>query len=398
VRRLASRRRPTATRVAVLAVSAVVFGLWPAARLAGRLGLDARHLVDFRNLWNAGKDVLAGASPYHPAPDPALATTADCLLSAPDCFVYPPPAAFLAAPLSVLPFAVAGTLFVALSVGAVCLALRLAGLRDWRCYGLALASTPVLSAIEGGTLTPLLALGLAIAWRYRDRRAVAAAALAGVIVAKLFLWPFLLWFVATRRIATAALGVALAAVTTTAAWAAIGFAGLSGYPDLLDTLAQQWQWRGYSPVALGLALGLPEWAGRGAAALVGAGAIAALAIVARRPGGERRAFALALAAALLLSPIVWLHYFALLLVPLAIARPRLAPAWALPLAFVFLPGMPDGDVGTILAGAALAAATIWASARRSRGLPPPARWGAEALARRRGPVRADPGAVVSRAR
>ena len=39
-------------------------------------------------------------------------------------------------------------------------------------------------------------------------------------------------------------------------------------------------------------------------------------------GDERRGFALLIAASLLLTPIVWLHYFAMLLVPLAIARPR----------------------------------------------------------------------------
>jgi len=37
------------------------------------------------------------------------------------------------------------------------------------------------------------------------------------------------------------------------------------------------------------------------------------------------------AAALLLSPIVWLDYYAVLAVPLAIVRPRLSILWLLPL-------------------------------------------------------------------
>ena len=45
-----------------------------------------------------------------------------------------------------------------------------------------------------------------------------------------------------------------------------------------------------------------------------------------------RSFTLAIAAALTLSPIVWLDYFALAMVPLAIARPRLSWIWFLPLA------------------------------------------------------------------
>ncbi len=40
-----------------------------------------------------------------------------------------------------------------------------------------------------------------------------------------------------------------------------------------------------------------------------------------------RSFALAIAASLVLSPIVWLDYFALAAVPLAIARPRLSWIW-----------------------------------------------------------------------
>ena len=41
-------------------------------------------------------------------------------------------------------------------------------------------------------------------------------------------------------------------------------------------------------------------------------------VVTARRGNEKRAFVLAIAAALACSPILWLHYFALLLVPVAI--------------------------------------------------------------------------------
>jgi hypothetical protein len=52
----------------------------------------------------------------------------------------------------------------------------------------------------------------------------------------------------------------------------------------------------------------------------------------------RRSLALALVASLVLSPIVWTHYFVLLAVPLAIRWPRLSPAWFLPVAMVVCPG------------------------------------------------------------
>jgi membrane protein implicated in regulation of membrane protease activity len=45
-----------------------------------------------------------------------------------------------------------------------------------------------------------------------------------------------------------------------------------------------------------------------------------------------------MAAALALTPIVWLHYFALLLVIVAIAQPSLGILWFVPLAMVVTPG------------------------------------------------------------
>ena len=51
--------------------------------------------------------------------------------------------------------------------------------------------------------------------------------------------------------------------------------------------------------------------------------------MARREEGDRRPFSMAVIASIAISPIVWLHYFTLLVAPLALARPRLAWPWAL---------------------------------------------------------------------
>ncbi len=56
-----------------------------------------------------------------------------------------------------------------------------------------------------------------------------------------------------------------------------------------------------------------------------------------------RSFALAIGAALLLSPIVWLHFFALLALPLAAASPRFSWPWLLPIAMIVAPGTYNGD-------------------------------------------------------
>ena len=69
----------------------------------------------------------------------------------------------------------------------------------------------------------------------------------------------------------------------------------------------------------GLWLGLGPAAARAAAVALGAGLLALCWREGRR-GFDERSLALALAAALALSPIVWLHYFVLLLVPIALAR------------------------------------------------------------------------------
>jgi hypothetical protein len=45
----------------------------------------------------------------------------------------------------------------------------------------------------------------------------------------------------------------------------------------------------------------------------------------------RYAPGLALAAALVLSPIVWRHFFVLLMVPLALSRPRFDAVWLIPI-------------------------------------------------------------------
>lgn len=58
---------------------------------------------------------------------------------------------------------------------------------------------------------------------------------------------------------------------------------------------------------------------------------------------RRQSYALAIAAALALSPIVWLDFYALAAIPLAVARPRLSPIWILPLVTL---GLPSSGIAT----------------------------------------------------
>jgi hypothetical protein len=163
---------------------------------------------------------------------------------------------------------------------------------------------------------------------------------------------------------TAVLAVAAGVFICIATWAPLGFAGVGVYPQRLQALTHVWQSRAYSPVALGLALGLPSGAATALALVVGGAVLAASVVVARR-GDDQQSFALVIAAVLLLSPLIWLNSFLLLLVPLAIARPTLSRAWALTVPFLFLPGMADGRIAVIAAGLALLGAITWVSVSRS---------------------------------
>jgi hypothetical protein len=86
-------------------------------------------------------------------------------------------------PFAVLPDEAGRALVFLLTLACVPLALRLLGVRDWRCFGLALLTAPVLDSVSLGALSSVLLLGVAAAWRYRDRRHVAAATTAVTAVA-----------------------------------------------------------------------------------------------------------------------------------------------------------------------------------------------------------------------
>ncbi len=283
------------------------------------LAYGPRNFYDFQIFWNAGQAVLDGVSPY-----PAI--THDALRNQ-DQFVYPAPAAVVMVPLALLPLSVAATIFIAANIAAVVVSLRLLGVRDWRCYALAFCSLATLQSVVMGTFTPLLLVGAAIAWRYRDRRWVTASAIAALVVVKLFLAPLVVWLWVTGRRTAAAASVGIAAAATVIGWAVIGFHGFTSYPHLLSAVSQIEQHKGFAITALTAAAGLGTGPGRIAAI----GVTAALCLLAWRlsstADGDRKAFSVAIVAGLALSPIVWLNYFMLLLLPLGLRRPRLSPVW-----------------------------------------------------------------------
>jgi hypothetical protein len=304
---------------------------------------DVGMLFDFKgDLYTAGQAILHGRSPYQPgllSHQAAILRAGGTLgwIASPR---YPPLVLVLAAPLSLLPFKVAGFAFLGVSVAAVAGAMRALGVRDWRCIAVACASAPAVFGVWLGNLSSIILLGAALAWHWRSRVPAAAGTVAGVIAAKLFVWPLGVWLLITRRFRSFVLTVAMGIVGTGLAWAAIGFAGLSSYPSMLANVAYIGETRGRSLMAAFLSAGLSPGPARAlsvafTAVLLGA----AWRLLGRVPDGDRRAYGLTIVACLTATPVVWLHYLVLLYVPIALLSPSFSPVWFLPTLAGFATGI-----------------------------------------------------------
>ena len=312
-------------RRAVAAASFICFGLLPLLAVA----LVVADLVSggagwaFREAFSGAAEALRHGDELYPAlDDPALAHGV--------AYVYPPLLAVLSVPLASLPGEGGVVVFAAVLIAAVFGTLAVLGVRDWRCYGIAFAWPPVLSAIHVENVTILLGLAAALTWRFRDRPVVGGVALGVSFVVKPLLWPLALWLAVTRRRGAVVWCVISALALGLASWALIAFDGLVSYPALLRRLGELMDEWGYSVYALALDAGAGEGAAR-VVWLVSAGALVCAVVLVARRGDERRAFGLAVVASIACSPVVWMHYFALLLVVVAVLQPRLGPAWFVPL-------------------------------------------------------------------
>jgi len=273
---------------------------------------------DFRAFYEGGSSYLHFRSPYV---SPSLAN-----LTSHQNFVYPVPTAALFAPLSLVPYHAAAALFLVVNVVALGGALYVLGVRDMRCYLAVLIGAPAFDGLQIGTISPVLALLLAVVWRYRDRTWIAAAALALLVLTKLFLWPVGVWLLATRRLKTV-VGATVASVLAVLLTAIpLGLGVLSDYPKLLRAVSAFEGTSSLSLVTLGDTLTGSRPAGYALMFLIGGLLLAAVGWFGWR-GDESRAFRLSVVASLALTPILWNHYLVLLFVPLALIRPRFSPIW-----------------------------------------------------------------------
>jgi alpha-1,2-mannosyltransferase len=314
-----------------LAFWAIVASVWMvvANALNHQFAFDVHHAFV-----PAARAVLHGSSPYSGVASRAVREGTS--------YLYPPLAAYLFAPLTVLPTLAAETLSTLLVAACVPAALLVLGVRDWRCHAAAFLWMPVIAGIQSANLTLPMLLGLAVVWRYRDRTVVAGLVTGLVVALKIFFWPVLIWLVATRRYRTAALGAAASVFFVFVPWAGIGFAGLHGYPHLLSVVSHREGPISYSLAAL-IHFVVPSWPTAIALeTIVGAGVLL-LALAAGRRGRDRDAFALATLGILAFTPLLEIHYFVLLLAVVALYRPRLSAAWLVPL---LMWGAPEPNNGS----------------------------------------------------
>jgi len=302
--------------------------------------------ADFHNeIYPQAKLMLSGEDPY-PSPGSDLTAGSN--------YIWPPLPVFFAAPLTVLSPGTADVLAALIGLAAFAAALWVVGVRDWRVYGAAFLGPQVLADIRVAHLSLVLCLAVAIAWRARDRVAVPGLIVGIAVGLKFFLWPLIPWLAALRRYREAALAAGVAALSLLLL---VPFTDVHDYVRVLRELGATFDQDSYTPYGLFIQMGFSTLAASIVTYGLGLGLIVS--------AWHRRSLTLTIAASLVLSPIVWLDYFALLAIPLAIVRPRFGPLWLLPLLAwgVSGAGAGIGDVSAMLRVLVVFGIVVWCAAR-----------------------------------
>jgi hypothetical protein len=292
------------------------------AVMLGRVIFAGALAFDFRwAYYRAAVHALHGISPYQ-QPQWAMRNGA--------AFVYPALSAVVFAPFGLLSMTTSTQIYMYLGFLLGPLTLAVLNVRDRRVYAILLLWLPFQAAWEVGNVSLPLAFMAALAWRYRDRPMVAGLLVAAAISIKPFVWPLGLWLLATRRWKAAAWVFAWGLALNLLAWWIVGFDQIHTFLRMSSQDAGQFWRDGYSVTAFVHDLG----GGRSLGEVVTFAGAAGLCVTILRfgwRGRERQALAATTVLMLVASPIVWSHYFIVLLVPVAIFRPKLSWVWAVPM-------------------------------------------------------------------
>jgi Glycosyltransferase family 87 len=296
--------------------SVLLFAVLPAVIVVAMFAVahDSGSLsVDFHNeLYPEAEKLLDWENPF-PGPDAELWRGHN--------LIWPPVAALLVAPFTVLSPDAADWAVALVGLACFMASLRIVGVRDWRVYGAFVMWPSVIGEIRVSHLTPFLCVLAALAWRYRDAKVAPGVAVGLAAAIKFLLWPLGVWLAARGRWTAAATAAIIAGSSVLLV---LPFTGLDEYLRTLLELGRIFDQESYSPFGFLMQIGAPQPFARGAMFVLGALLLAGC--------WRRGSFGLAVAAALVLSPIVWLDYYAVAAVPLAAVRPRLSLVWLAPLA------------------------------------------------------------------
>jgi len=287
--------------------------------------------LDFRYAyWSGGHRVLTGASPY-------LWTASQFRRGV--AFVYPALSAVMFAPTTLLSRSEGAVIFTLVSACVAPATLALLRVRDWRVYAVTLVWLPVCAGWLTANESLFMALGLAGVWRWRERPAVAGFLTAAMISLKPIMWPLVIWLLVTRRWRASVQTLAWGVLLNLAAWSVVGFSQIGSYLHAVSADTQAGWREGFGIPALLGYLGAGRTEGIAVMIIVTAALLVALLHSGLVRRNEVHALTLTVTLAIVSSPLLWSHYLALLLVPMALLRPRLHWLWLLPVPMWICP--PD---------------------------------------------------------
>ena len=327
-RGLAAVRAGDRQAMYTLALQQVMLGLVPVVVLIWEASIvfgtpHSNVAVDFHDAYYvAGYRLLHGGNPY---------AWTNREIRAGVAFVYPAFSALFFAPFALIAERAAAVLFTLICIALAPLTLWVLRVRDWRIYGIALLWLPVFGSWQTGNETILLVFMTALVWRYRENPFVAGVITAAAISLKPIMWPLVLWLLATRRWRATGYGLAAGLLINVVSWSVVGFGKIGVY--LRDSgYDTRHAWRaGYSVAAALGHLGFGHSVGDVMTVVACAALAVTIVYVAAVKHRERQALTLTVILVLVASPLVWSHYFAFLLIPMALERPRMNWLWALPL-------------------------------------------------------------------
>lgn len=306
---------------------------------------------DFDAYYSAAERVSSTGTPYQPQtldgpfrPGPG------------GLYLYSPPLAVLLQPLLALPFESATWLWFGLrllALAASCLLMPVAPRYRLAVLGLALMTPPALEDLSLGNVSLLVTFFGVLAWRWLDRP-IAGAAVAAAVALRPTMALLLAWWTLRGRIGPlvggglALLGLLLLTLP---------FVGPAGWFEYLTVLRNLGDITGvprnFDLASFFVRIGAPGWVAT--AALYAGYAIALGAVVASLRRDRELSFVVVIGASLLLSPLLWNHYFTHMLITTAFLASR-GRTWALALPLLtWLPQELFGFLAVLLTVAPLLA-------------------------------------------